>query len=296
MNDLTTPPRVEDLTPERHEEMRSGLVALAHRQIADPTQGPRWRQLGIAVTAATAIAAVIAGSALIGRLDDDRSHPAGQGATSTATATSTPKPPAAGVVNLDLGPASDADAQRMVSECMKTADRQPIGPDDAMNITWARWITTPVTKSDGVWRDKPARQLVAVITSADGQKQGWCRDGFLTSAGATDTAPSGMLTGSTSGSGGEQPGHPWVLTKTFSLSAFPGVARVELRLRWPGGAGPWYSGYVDQASLTGYVEAAAVGQRGAPPLNMRVDVRAFDAAGNIVHTSSAPKDDPIGFG
>jgi hypothetical protein len=72
-----------------------------------------------------------------------------------------------------------------------------------------------------------------------------------------------------------------LLSVEYTFAAMPNVARVEIRIRWTGGASPWYG--VSVTDGAGYVAAS---QRGAVYKRraMEIDVRAFDAAGKQVST------------
>jgi hypothetical protein len=76
-------------------------------------------------------------------------------------------------------------------------------------------------------------------------------------------------------------GKSTLLFADFTFTALPTVARVEIRIRWTGGASPWYGVLVTAGE--GYAAASqpgAVRQRRA----MEVDVRAFDRAGRQIDT------------
>jgi hypothetical protein len=299
---LTEPPEVRDLTPDRTEELRAGLVELASRP-----QAPRhrWPASAPVIAAAVAVAVVAAGVVLVPRVggplpaDTSTARPSdpatGPGTSSGTRSTPGPseRPTATtpAVVNLDRGPAGQTDARRAARACFAalqgSGESGTPAPADATTATihWARWMEPPIGyRRDGTVDLTPGRQVVQSISTRNGYWMLCVGDGPATSwdprthnGQRKDNAASAARPVNVAGSVQRSVGPPWVIDSSSAFDAIPRVARVEMRLVWAGGASPWYAGYVHGG--TGYVAAAVTGTHGTPPARGGVEVRAFDAAG-----------------
>lgn len=292
---LTTPPPVEDLDPDRAEQLRSNLVTMA-RNSQRETRRPTWVPM---LAAACGIAVITTGVVVLAQSGGDHSdQPAAPTPSSSPSPAEVQKVPASksARVSLDLGPASAAEARTAARKCLTqktahTGEPNPATPDEADTATvhQARWLKAVPGQGH---RANPgqSRLLMQTFTTADGV---WfqCLDAEMLRA--FDPALAGTsreaamplnLADPVNGlwTFAEVPnGASTLLSVEYSFAAMPNVARVEIRIRWTGGASPWYG--VSVTAGDGYVAASqrgAVHRRGA----MEVDIRAFDAAGKQVFT------------
>lgn len=294
---LTTPPPVDDLDPARHDELRSGLVALAGEQTRAPSR-PAWPPI---VAAAAAVATVVAAVVTVSQLRDASPQPPGPSGTSSTSTQAGPTwtAPPTGVLDLDLGPASAADARKASRWCFAPDDMIGFKPGDGDKAVhhWSRWMLAPYTYRGVKWYATPGRQVVQFDTSPDfgdrllctlaehdrfagGAHQISRAKGPLPSPGGDDsTAFECNLDRRELGRDRLADGR-WLLRyKYLTMGSGGGVGRVELRIAWPGGATKWHRGYISHG--VGYVEAFAAGN-GTPPRIYRAEVRAYDAAGNQI--------------
>ncbi|WP_112238021.1 hypothetical protein [Kribbella monticola] len=278
---LTTPPPVEDLDPQYADELRSALVDHARRS---RRQRPVWVP---ALAAACGIAVITTAVVVMTRPQDDDRGPA-------STSQSVPPPPSVQQVpaaeskqlSLDLEPATRADALPIARQCLAAADNndpqapKPAEADTAV-VHSARWVHKlsrpgrPTTTVDGA-------VVVQSFTTAKGI--------WVSCVGA---APNVYYAH-------RDPGHDvavpvkgqWTFTDLpdgntthlytgFTFLTIPAITRLEIRIRWSGGASDWYG--VQVVDGFGYVEASqlhAVHQRDA----MEIDVRAFDRHGKQLYS------------
>lgn len=320
---LTEPPEVEDLTPDRTDQLRTALVAHARRDRTATRPRRTWVPM---VAAGAGVATVVAAGVLALPGDSDRPSAPPIGASSTPGtgptiyrvtprpgASTTPAPkwvaPPSGTLNLDAGPATEAQVRAMLDRCFQSPGGSGFKRSDAATakIEWARWMVKPVTYTDDGYDTKPGRQLVASVARADNRAWTLCVDdpsklpGTQMTGGWQSGSPQAHRTnnasarmpvnGSGSGGDGKTRDGRWVLTYESAFDAIPRVARAQFRITWPGGASPWHPAYVRNG--TGYVDVAAVGT-GTKPANRRVEVRLFDKQGRIFYNTSGSPDQPIG--
>jgi hypothetical protein len=303
---LTTPPPIDDLDPDRADQLRSNLVTMAHKTQHE-TRRATWVPM---LAAACGIAVITTGVVVLAQSGGDHSD---QPAAPTPTSSPSPaeqgpdgkivhdevlKVPASksARVSLDLGPASAAEARTAARKCLTqkaadTGEPNPATPDEADTATVheARWLKAVPGPGH---RASPgqSRLLMQSFTTAKGV---WfqCLDAEMMRS--FDPALAGT---SREAAMSLNPADPvngqWTLAEVpngastllwvgYSFAAMPNVARVEIRIRWTGGASPWYG--VSVTDGDGFIAASqpgAVYQRG----KMEVDIRAFDAAGKQVFT------------
>ena len=289
MNNLTTPPPVEDLDPQYIEDLRAELVRNArgtHRQ---------W-SIWTPVLAAACGVAVITGGVVASTRTGGSSDPAGSPAP-TPTSTVAQKVPDGGSerVNLDQGSAYGPEAIAVAKQCLanKTSSlgepntAKPADVDTAAAHT-ANWVKA-LPGDGGHTRPIKAKHMMQNLTTRAGVRV-QCRDTELlqsfdpAKAGGLSFDKSRNLDPATPINGqwtfseiheGQQP----LLFVDFSFSALPTVDRVELRIRWTGGASPWYG--VRAVEGSGYAEASqygAIHDRRAT----EVDYRAIDRSGRVI--------------
>lgn len=287
---LNTPPPVEELDPDFATQIRTDLVTKARKS---QRQRSKWVP---ALAAACGIAVITTGVVVLAQPGDDSGGigPAGQTPAPTAKATVQNVPPGdSKVVSLDLGPASPAEAKAAARKCLaQSIDRwnaasNPAKPGDADTATvhQARWIKV-VPGSGAV--SAPSRTLLQTFTTAKGV---WmeCLDSELVIMFDPATMKNRQTTfninaadvvnGGPTITEGKSDGKPqlWV---DYSFIAMPVVARLEIRIRWTGGASPWYGvAVVDGVGYLTAVQQGATSRRG----EMEIDIRAFDAKGNEVY-------------
>ena len=296
---LTDPPDVDDLSPRRRDELRSALVDHAAETIR-----PRQRRTWIPVVAATAaVAAVAAAVVVVPRLGDDTTPPiAGSTSPSSSGSTAPVRFPAPDKT-MDRGPATEAQAREALRSCMNSPGVGWKATDaDTATIRLARWVDKPVTL--GAYPDfdtRPARQLVVNAVKAGGARSMYCVDdqgpgGANPVYGGSAEIRSNATRPITGGGGGgglkDAAGH-WYVEYNAPFNVVAGVARVDLRLVWNGGAGPWQSAVL--RGRLGYADLAVTGS-GAAPRGTKVEVRLVDADDHLVHRWSGAIDMPIGFG
>ena len=307
---LTDPPAVDDLSPRRRDELRSGLV-----DHATDTIRPHPRRSLIPVLAATAaVATVAAAVVVIPRLGDSATAPPVAGSTSPSSSTVKPadgstlprvNPPVqipAPDKTMDRGPATEAQARKALRSCASSPGIgwKPADADTA-TIRLARWADKPVTL--GMHPDfdtRPARQLVVNAVRAGGQRSMYCVDdqnpgGAIPVQGGSAELHSNLTMPITGGGGGGRnntAGH-WYVEYSAPFNVVAGVARVDLRLTWNGGASPWRSAVL--RGRLGYADLAATGSS-AVPRGVKVEVRLVDADDYLLYRWAGPIDMPIGFG
>jgi hypothetical protein len=289
---LTTPPPVEDL--DRADEMRSDLVRRARES---QRRRPTWVPV---LAAACGIAVITTGVVVLSQTGDDV-PPLATTPTSTGTppdvvpkpSTNAKKVPAdqSPRQSLDLGPASNADAVAAARTCL--ADKTPNDGDpipltaaeaDTATSRQARWIKImPGVFAPG----DPSRLIAQTFTTAKGDwiqclggqlmrsyPRGW---GGLTRDAALSVDQVRPVNGQWTFSNLITPGGP-ILAVKYSFVTTPNIARLELRIRYPSGAGRWYG--VPVLDGAGYI---SISQGGVFEDDDReVDYRAFDASGKQV--------------
>lgn len=285
---LTTPPPVEDLDPQYSEQLRARLVADARRS-------RRRRSVWTPALAAACGVAVITGGVIVStRSGSDFPAPAGSPPTSSAPEVRKVPPGDSARVSLDLGPAARVDSVAAARQCLaeKTSalgEPNTAKPSDADTATVhvARWLKT-LPGDNGVLQPPRDRQLAQTFTTKGGVRV-QCVDSRLLQvfdpvfAGVSwersrNLDPTEPVNGRWAifevPSGGSS-----LLFVSFTFSTLPNIARVEARIRWTGGASPWYG--VPVADGAGYLTAS---QQGAihQPRAMEVDYRAFDSNGRQV--------------
>jgi hypothetical protein len=278
---LTTPPPVEDLDPQYADDLRTELVRNARKS-------RRQRSVWVPVLAAACGVAVITGGVVAGtRSGGGPAEPVGSPSSSPAPGKVQHVPPGRSArISLDLGPASHADSLAAARRCLaqkSSAFGEPntTVPADVDGATWqsARWQKT-VPGQGGPSHPKTDKQLVQSFTTKAGVRL-QCLDATLLEA--FDPAVAGISWVKSRPLNVADPVNgQWLLSQApdgrslfaaFGFSAMPNVTRVELRIRWTGGASPWYGVVV--AGGSGYASATqegAVNQR----LAREVDYRAFD--------------------
>lgn len=325
---LTEPPEVEDLTPDRAEQLRAALVTRATPDRAVSRPRRTWVPM---VAAGAGVATVVAAGVLALPGDSDRPSAPPLGASATPTPGpsvywATPRPdsaktqpskpavpkwtaPPSGTLNLDLGPATETEVRAMLKRCFNAPGGTGFLVSDATTakIEWARWMVNPAPRTGGVLTTRPGRQLVASVARADNRAWTLCADnpgqlpgeqmiggweGVSPDAHRTNGASKAMPVNGTGASGGGTTADGrWVLTYNSAFDAIPRVARAQYRITWPGGAGLWHTAYAH--SGTGFVDIAASGT-GAEPAHHRIEVRLFDKDGRIFYSTSGSGDRPLG--
>jgi hypothetical protein len=283
---LNTPPPVEKLDPEYASQIRTELVDTARKS---QQQRSKWVPV---LAAACGIAVIPSGVVLLtqgGGIAPAGSTPS---ATTSTTAPTTAPPKAqqvpanqSKVVSLDMGPASREEAREAARKCLAQpplfgADPLPVTAADADTATvhQARWVK--LVPQGGFEAD---RTLIQSFTTAKGI---WiaCRDSAPmqgydpATQGSRESAlnlnAADVLNGSSSIGAGSKS-----LWTDYSFVAMPKVATVQIRIRWTGGASPWYSTAVtDGVGYLTAVQPGASNQRGA----FEIDHRALDAKGNEI--------------
>jgi hypothetical protein len=295
---LTTPPEVVDLSADRSEQLRAGLIAVARRQTDPPPRDrPAWLPIA---AAATGVVTVAVGIAVVPRLGGP-TPPVSTPATPLTSSSPTPTrqtalakkwkvPPSTRVIPTDLGPVDPDEAWRAAGKCWGV---KPGEERKRLRITWSRWMLEPAWYDGERWHGTPRRKIVQAIESADRLNFGLCDDGFLRSSGGGPTPwephPSlsildGGGTGKVRPSFSNDPGEPWGVGGRLEgyRSVGSGEARVEMRVIWPGGTSPWYRGYV--AGDTAFVEAVTYSAIGSAPAVAALEARTFDATGRLIET------------
>jgi len=285
---LTTPPPVEDLDPQYAEQLRASLVGNAR-------QSTRQRSVWVPVLAAACGVAIITGGIVAGTGSGGTPVPASSpSASPTPARVQKVSPGSSSRISLDLGPASRTDSLAAAKQCLaqKTSAigepnaAKPADADDATLHT-ARWLTT-LPGDDGVLKPEKPKQLAQAFTTKAGVRVQCVGTRLLQ---AFDSAAAGVswersrnlyATDPISGHWAffEVPaGRSSLLFVSFSFFTLPTIARVEVRIRWTGGASPWYG--VPVEDRTGYVTASQLGaihERRA----MEVDYRAFDRDDRLI--------------
>jgi hypothetical protein len=284
MNTRLEPPTVRPLDQARRAQVRNNLMD----RTAPVSRRPhRWA--GPAITAA-AVAAVLAGTLV---------------AVDQHTGSNQADVPPAGdskVINRDLGPASPQQIAAAIKACMIPHSRPlqtvwsrrvvgPGGPADTpgtillvrepaprpaghppLSFCLAPWpVATGHEESEIAKLPTAAQGILILDRTADFNSP-------TTSADPTWKLPSSGSPGkvSTSGPIGRTVGAE---VGTSLLRVRPGIARLESRYVWNGGAGPWSAGAV----ADGFGFTQSVADTGTTPrVQQHEEFRAFDAAGNQV--------------
>lgn len=294
---LTTPPEVDGLSADRTEQLRTGLIAMARRQ-TEPRPRPTWLPVAAAATGVVAVAVAVA---VVPRLGgptlpaDTSSAPLSYSTPSppseqTALAKSWKVPRSTRVINTDLGPVDPTEAWTAAGKCwgVKAGEERK-----RLRIVWSRWMLEPVWYDGNRWHNTPRRVMVQAITSADDHNFVLCIGGRQSSSGGAPfphkpdprlSILDGGGTGHIRPDVSNDPGEPWGLSGKLEAGRDAGinVARVEMRLIWPGGASPWYRGYI--AGSAGYVKAFTYSATGSHPAKAELEARTFDATGRMIET------------
>jgi hypothetical protein len=289
---LTTPPPVEDLAGA--DEIRANLIRRAR---LSQRSRPAWVPV---LAAACGIAVITTGIALLTRPGHDGSAPPVASTPSSAPPIlrEVQKVPAnaSPEVSLDLGPASRnialADARECLADAAGSTDGSTVldgsgdrvavplpAEADTATVHDARWVRT-LPGYDRTFN--PGQQ--ALIQTFSTVKGVWvmCIDNHYqrleknrpASGSATFDFPvNGQWSVSNNPSGGGKS----TFYTDFAFDALPQVARVELRLRWSGGATPWYG--VTVKGGAGFVQAS---QLVHDQERAETDIRAFDASGKQI--------------
>ncbi|WP_433004911.1 hypothetical protein [Kribbella sp. CA-294648] len=291
---ITTPPPVEDLDPEYAEQLRTHLVKTAQQSQR------RWSPWVPVVAAACGIALIT--TAVVVLAEPGGGPPAAGVSTPTSSPTSSPSPREAQKVSpgksprvsLDLGPASPEEARQNARRCLS----QPTGGNgppntaaaadgDTATVHQARWMKTLPGEGGKVQPTKD-RVLVQSLTTVKGV---WaqCIDSELYEV--FDPALAGIPFEKSASINAadavigqwrykELPdGAPTLLFASYRFSAMPSVVSLEVRIRWTGGASPWYG--VPVAGGTGYAVASQAGAVNKKR-ETEIDIRAFDKSGRQI--------------
>ncbi len=288
---LTTPPPVEDLDPDYAEQIRAQLVKKA--------QGSERKRSGWVpvLAAACGIAVITTGVVVLAESGDDGdAGPAATVPTSSPTLPEVKKVPANSSprISLDLGPASAGDANVAARKCLAQREGgngapNPVGPADAETATvhQARWMKV-LPGAGGQARPSADRILVQSLTTHKGV---WVQCVGTELYELFDPVAAGMPFEKSVPLNAVDPingswtirevpdGASTLLFAGYRFSALPAVAKVEVRIRWTGGASPWYG--VPVTTSTGYVTASQLGavhERRA----LEIDFRAFDKNGRQI--------------
>ncbi|ADB30577.1 hypothetical protein Kfla_1476 [Kribbella flavida DSM 17836] len=284
---LSTPPPVEELDRDYADQLRAELVKNARR---GQRKGSVWAPV---IAAACGIAVITTGVVVLAQPDDRPGPSAATPSTSSPSPAKVQKVPAGSSprVSLDLGPASAADAKEAARKCLAHRGGHNGAPNSAQpadaetaTVHQARWLKV-LPGEHGKLRPARDRMLAQTLTTREGV---WalCLDSDLYQV--FDPARAGIPFEQSVSLNAAEPingqwtiaevphGRSTVLFADFSFVTMPDVARVEVRIRWTGGASPWYG--VPVVAGGGYVAASqpgAVHRRG----QMEIDFRTFDKAG-----------------
>ncbi|WP_328325299.1 hypothetical protein OHA70_35490 [Kribbella sp. NBC_00382] len=289
MNNLTTPPPVEELDPQYAEDLRAELVRNA--------RGTRreW-SVWTPILAAACGVAVITGGVVASTRGSGSSDPAGSPAP-TPSSTVAKKVPDGGSerINLDRGSTNsfssfgEAVGKRcLAAKTSAAGDANPAKPSDAVDYAsyMPRW-TKALPGTDDQIRPVKTKLLIQSYTTQAGA-HAYCVDDQLMQV--FDPAAGRSWEQSRNLSKTEPLNGQWTISQlpygqssllfvSFSFAAMPDIVKVELRIRWTGGASPWYGVPVDDGF--GYAtasQAGAVHERG----KMEVDYRALDNDDRVV--------------
>lgn len=315
---LTDPPDVHDLTPARLDDLRTTLVDLATNDTR-PTPRRTWIPV---LAATTAVAAVAAAIVVVPRLaSSDGQTPPTAGSVSPKPSASTQTKPTeepvalrrvrplvkipAPAISVDRGAATETEARAVLERCFQGPGGPSFSRADAATATirLARWAVKPLTyAADGSVDTRPSRQLVVSAVRKDGNATANCVDDADSPPGAQ------MLTGGDGGSsygsgfraaisGGGSAGNSsengrWTIRSTTPFDVVPGVARVDMRLVWDGGAGPWQRTVLQ--GRNGFADLAATGT-GAERTKPKIEVRLVDAQGYLLFHALTGLGSPIGI-
>ncbi|MFI5706729.1 hypothetical protein [Kribbella sp. NPDC051620] len=288
MNNLTTPPPVEELDPQYVEDLRAELVSTArgaHRQ--------RQWSLWTPILAAACGVAVITGGVVAGtRAGGDSGEPAGPQSTVAQRVPAN----ASERINLDRGSAStndyglvDAAAARKCLAEKKSALGQPnpaTPADVSLNGSYLARRQKALPGEGGLLEPLPNTLLIQEFTTTAGV-QVECYDDKLLYAFDPAAVPlerrlklsqnkpiNGLWRFS------EIPdGKSTLLFVSYTFAALPGTEEVQIRIRWTGGASPWY--VVPAYFGRGYATASQLGAVHRPGLT-EVDYRAVGKSGEVL--------------
>ncbi|MFI5707210.1 hypothetical protein [Kribbella sp. NPDC051620] len=281
MNLKLDPPQVPPLSPSTRSRLRNNVM-----ERTAPVSRPSHRWAAPAITAA-AVAAVLAGTLV---------------AVDQYTGSNQTDIPATGVsevISRDLGPASPQQIQAAIKACMIPHSRP-------LETVWSRRVLGPGGPADTpgtilLMREPAPRPAghpplsfclapTPVVTGHEESeiaKLPTATQGILIVARTTDFRSPDTAPGHLSSSG--KPG-TLVSSKpdrssdgaevgTSLVRVRPGIARLESRYVWDGGAGPWSEGAV----ADGFGFTQSVADTGTTPrAQQHEEFRAFDSSGNPV--------------
>ncbi|GAA0930568.1 hypothetical protein GCM10009554_13820 [Kribbella koreensis] len=289
MNNLTTPPPVEELDPQYVEDLRANLVRTArgaqrHRSIWTPVLAAA---CGVAVITGGVVASTRAGG------HSGSVEPAGPQPT---VAQQVP-PKDSERINLDRGSAFigsgvgivDAAVARKCLAEKKSALGQPnpaTPADVSLDGSYLARLQKTLPGEGGLLEPLRTTLLIQEFTTLAGV-QVECYDDKLLYAfdpAAVPLEKTLKLTSSKPVNGrwnfSEIPdGNSTRLFVTYTFAALPGVNEVQVRIRWTGGASPWY--VVPAYFGRGYATASQLGAVHRPGLT-EVDYRAVDKDGKVL--------------
>ncbi|MEU0091248.1 hypothetical protein [Kribbella sp. NPDC006257] len=263
------PPPIPPLSVEQRARLRRRVMQSPVRRTPRPWAVP--------VAAVTAVAAVIAGATLI-------SH---QGDNTAPAVTDSVVPDA---IKIDLGPASPAELAKVQRTC-QTALRQT-----GDEILWSR----KVKRFASISNEKNRTGVVALMKVSQPKAQPGRSLGilFCTATGSGHDVLDSAWTAEPTPAQGIlaidelnyiETGMPPNGAPTVSVDEFwgmykvrPEIARIQSRLVWSGGAGPWYEGVVKDGIA--YADAADSISKSDRPGKVR-EFRAFDNRGRQVPLS-----------
>ncbi len=260
---LTDPPEVRDLTPERADQLRAGLVAAARKSTTTSTR-PAWVP---AITAAAGIVAVALATVVIDR-DVDRPQP-----PPVASASAEP------VIAIDRGPATSA----QVAEAVRTCG--PFKPPAGAEPLFSRRVVEPLP---------PHRPATIAIVRAPNGKLHAC---FLNQLDFVQLWPQATADqpilrtvpppSKTARAGGTLDGRPGIFSAGGGAiyRVHASVGRVEMRTVMKVGQrtfyGSWYRAVIADGTAFGYTvlehPEGVVGE-----YTITTEVRAFDVDGNAI--------------
>jgi hypothetical protein len=289
MNNLTTPPPVEELDPQYAEDLRAQLVRNARG-----TRG-QW-SLWTPILAAACGVAVITGGVVASTRTGGNSGSLDPAGPQPTVAQQVPAN-ASERINLDRGSTStndygivDAAAARKCFAEKKSALGQPnpaIPADVTLNGSYQASLQKALPGEGGLLEPLKTTLLIQEFTTAAGVVVR-CYDGKLLyafdPAAGVSRESSLKLSKSKPVNGlwsfSEIPeGNSSRLFVSYTFAALPGTQQVEIRIRWTGGASPWY--VVPAYWGSGYVTASQAGAVHRPGLT-EVDYRALGKDGEVL--------------
>ncbi|GAA0946293.1 hypothetical protein GCM10009554_41950 [Kribbella koreensis] len=278
MNTRLEPPRVPPLSPAQRSRLRNRVMDTNR----PPSKGiRRWAVPALAVAATFA---VVAGTLV---------------AVDQHSGSSKPDVPPAGdpgIVNRDLGPATPQQVKAAIKDCMIPHSRplQTVwsrrvfgegGPADTPGTIVL--VREPAPRPTG---HPPLSFCLAPVPVATGHEESeiakipTAAQGILIIDRTTAVRPPSIPPGRVGPSGKLPPDGPrssnaGAEVGTSLMRVRPGIARLESRFVWTGGAGPWTEGAV----ADGFGFTQSVVDTGATPrAQQREEFRAFDSSGNPV--------------